>query len=351
LSVVVPSHNGGSLLVRSLEAVGAGRPGFDLIIVDNASSDGSVEKALERFPQARVITNDSNQGFAHPCNQGAAISRADFVLFLNNDAFIDPADLDRLISAAKDDASGAAWQPVNVRTDGTVDFSGDYFTWWGFFLHLQDFPPKPELRTVFATRAACLLVRRDVFNALGGFNADYFAYFEETDFCWRARLAGWEVRVVPDAHVEHIGGVTTSRLLSPHQVRYLAFRNRFRTILANASGRTLARIVPLHLIACLAFGLLFLVTGRVRSMLAILSAIVWPLAHADELRQQRKHVKTIRRLADSAVLRKDLTAPVAPSKVWRHLAQQIYRWERQSSAHGPDSPDCGADANSNPKPL
>ena len=327
VSVVVPTLDAGPMLFECLERIDPCRPEVELIIVDNGSTDGSVDKAAERFPLARIIANDFNQGYAQACNQGAAVATGEFVLFLNNDAFMSPENLDVLLTAARGDPAGAVWQPVNEHPDGIVEFSGDCFTWWGFFLHLHDRPCGPALRTVFAAKAACLLVRRGVFESLGGFNGDYFAYFEESDFCWRVRLASWEVRVVPDAHVEHIGGVTTSRLLSPDEVRYLAFRNRIRTILACASAGSLARILPRHLLGSLAFAAVFAATGRLRSVSAILSALFWPLRHAGAVRAQRRRTQSVRRVDDRSVLRNDLITEVRPAIVWRHLRHQFYRWE------------------------
>jgi len=332
ISVVVPTHAGGARLLRCLERLEPNRPGVELIIIDNASGDGSVARAAEVFPGARIVENRVNEGFARACNQGAAASHGEFVLFLNDDAFIDPPQLETLIHAASEDAAAAVWQPVNVKVDdGQVESAGDAFTWWGFFARIEDRPAGAEPRSVFAAKGACLLVRRELFDRLGGFQADYFAYFEESDLCWRARLAGFEVRVVPNVTIEHIGGGTSTRVLSPSEIRYLSFRNRVRTILANSSGVSLWRIVPLHMVGCLCFVVLFVLTGRIRSAAAVIAAVSWPLLHMGETRSQRRRAQALRVLADARVIRRDLVSPITPSLVARHLTQQIFRWERSAA--------------------
>jgi GT2 family glycosyltransferase len=184
--------------------------------------------------------------------------------------------------------------------------------------------------SVFATVGAALLVRRDVFDQLGGFEDSYFAYYEESDLCWRARIAGHEVRVVPSARITHVGSATTGRVFAPHDVRYLSFRNRIRTNLANPAGPTLWRIVPAHVAACLAFAAFYLVTGRARSSAAVLQAVWWTVGNRDVWSEQRRRVQAMRRRPDGEVLRRDLVAGFGPAAIWRHL-RRTYWFERAAS--------------------
>jgi GT2 family glycosyltransferase len=327
VSIVVPTLDGGDMLLRCLERVEAHRPHIDVIVVDNGSTDGSVERALARFPSVRVVRNDVNRGYATACNQGAAAAAAPFVLFLNNDATLSPDDLDRLLQAASNDDATAIWQPVTLGLDGTLESTGDLFTWWGIFQHLPAVPPGPGSEEVFSTVGAALLVRKDAFDEIGGFEGSYFAYYEESDLCWRARLAGWQVRVVVGASVEHVGSETTGRVFPPHAVRYLAFRNRIRTILANASGASLLRLVPQHALACLAFAVMYVLTGRLRSTAAVLQAMWWVVGNRDVVREQRERCQRVRRASDREVIRRDLVASFGPRILWRHL-RRAYWFER-----------------------
>ncbi len=323
VSIVVPTLDGGDMLLRSLEHVDAGRSDIELIVVDNGSTDGSVDRVKERFPDARVVRNEHNNGFAPACDQGADEATAEFILFLNNDAFLSPGDLDEMLSAANGDPSGAIWQPVNLNEDGSVDNAGNLFSRTGIFLHNTDV----ERSSIFSTKGPALLVRTRDFRDLGGFRADYFAYAEETDLCWRARMAGREVRLVTTAKVTHIGGQTTARILGAQDIRYLVFRNRFRTILANASGATLAVMAPLHVLACLGFAAAYAVTGRVGSAASVLKALWWAAGNADVWRSQRADAQGARRVGDRDVMRPDLRGRFTPAVLWRHVRGNLFRWE------------------------
>jgi N-acetylglucosaminyl-diphospho-decaprenol L-rhamnosyltransferase len=330
VSIVIPTLDAGDMLTDCLIRVGANRDGIDVIIVDNGSTDGSVERALAAFPAADVVRNSSNRGYAPACNQGAALARAGFILFLNSDASMSAQALDHLLEVASEDTTTAIWQPVTLTSDGALESTGDHFTWWGINRHLEDVPhPREGERSaeVFATVGAALLVRRSIFGELGGFEDSYFAYYEESDLCWRARLSGHEVRVVPGALIEHIGSATTGRIFEPHAVRYLSFRNRIRTNLSNPSGASLVRIAPLHLLACLAFVGLYAITGRLRSSAAVLQAMWWTVGNRDVWSEQRARVQSARKRPDTEVLRPDLVTSFGPRTLWRHL-QRSYWFER-----------------------
>ena len=333
VSIVVPTLDGGDMLLRSLEHVDADDTSIELVIVDNGSTDGSVVRAVERFPHANVIRFERNMGFAPACNRGAQAAHGEYILFLNNDAFLAPDDLAALLQAADGDPSAAIWQPVNYDTDGAVDSAGDLFNWTGVFLHSTDVPRAPVV-PIFATKGPALLVRTKDFRDLGGFHDDYFAYFEESDLCWRARMAGREVRLVTTAKVEHIGGQTTARILSAEDIRYLAFRNRFRTILANGSVPTVAIMAPLHVLACLGFALVYAATGRVRSASSVLKALWWAVGNADVWRRQRAEAQAARRLPDREVLRP--RGAFTPSVLWRHARRHVFGWEKAAATAGRD---------------
>jgi N-acetylglucosaminyl-diphospho-decaprenol L-rhamnosyltransferase len=334
VSIVIPTLDAGDMLLRCVERLGADRDDLEVIVVDNASSDGSVERAAERFGTLRVVRNDINRGYAPACNIGAAHATAPFVLFLNNDALLAPDDLATLLAAAHTDDDTAIWQPVTYGTDGALESAGDRFTWWGILLHEGEPPASSDHSPeVFATVGAALLVRRSVFERLGGFEDSYFAYYEESDLCWRARLAGWAVRVVGGARVTHIGSETTGQLFEPHAVRYLSFRNRIRTNLANPAPGTLWRLLPLHALACLAFVALYLVTGRLRSAGAVLQALWWPVGNRDVWREQRERVQAIRARPDREIFSPALVARFGPRTIWRHL-RRAYWFERASERGG-----------------
>ena len=329
VSIVIPTIDGGDMLMRCVESVSPERDDIELILVDNGSVDGSAQAVLERYPRTLIVRNEMNRGYAPACNQGAALASAPFVLFLNNDATLDTMNLEVLLTAAERGESTAIWQPVTMGIDGTLESTGDVFTWWGINRHLDAVPQEQPTAEVFATVGAALLVRKRAFDEIGGFEDSYFAYYEESDICWRARLAGWAVRVVTTSKVIHLGSETTGAIFEPHAVRYLAFRNRIRTNLANAGSGSLWRIVPMHLLACIGFVVLYVVTGRLRSAGAVLSAMGWAIGNRDVVVEQRRRVQPLRRRTDKEVFRKDLVGSFGPRTVWAHL-RRAYWFEKAS---------------------
>lgn len=323
MSVVIPAHNGSELLSECLASLIGVEQFAHIIVVDNGSED-----PLDIPSTVKAIRNPTNRGYAGACNQGAEVGDAPFILFLNSDALIEAETLRRLVSIAESDTAAAIWQPIITTNDGKrLDSAGSAFTRTGFLWHLS-LPRHPAsgAMPIFSAKGACILVRRDVFVAIGRFDDSYFAYFEDSDLCWRARLAGWEVRLVPGCRVRHRGGATTAATFRPAEMDYLAFRNRLRSLLANASFPTLARVLPIHLVACLATAVAFLLRGRPASAVAIVKAMLWPISHSG-IRSARRRAQALRTRPDETVLRAELVVSMTPRRAWQLLAAYLPRWK------------------------
>lgn len=330
VSVVIAVLDAGSSLVDCVASFGPADPETEVILVDNGSKDGAIEAVVACHPGVRVIRNERNLGFARASNQGLQAASGRYVLFLNSDAFLEHAHLCELMRVADTDPSGAIWQPVVVAPDGAVENAGEWFTLTGFCIRATE-PRSAAPYAVFAGTAACMLARRDVVRDLGGFNEAFFAYIEDVDLCWRARLAGYEVRIVPRVVVEHAKSATTRRIFAPHEIRYLTFRNRFRTILANASLRLLLVTVPLYVLVCVAVTLALVTSGRPRSALGVLRALGWPVRHRREVREDRRRSRSQRRVADRSVIRRDLRTSFVSRSAWEMFLAHQDRWDHSTS--------------------
>lgn len=194
-----------------------------VVVVDNNSTDDSAAIAGEHG--VPVHRNAANRGFAAAANQGAAVGRADLILFLNPDAVVAPADLSRLAEAVLADDSVAVAGPRLVSPEGR-----DQRPWWPFPSPFGSWCEAAGLQRlggrlgsrwaavpgdagaidVAFVVGACFLVRRVAFEALGGFDEEFWLYGEEADFCRRAAAAGWRVRYVPQAQAVHVGGGSSS---------------------------------------------------------------------------------------------------------------------------------------------
>jgi GT2 family glycosyltransferase len=299
VTVVVPNLDGALLLPSCLGAVAEQETHYrvDVVVVDNGSVDGSIAVVEHILPRATFVRNEENLGFAKPCNQGAALATGDFILFLNNDVVMAPGCLSALVETAVNDPNAAAWQPVVVKADGEAEPLFSAFTRTGFVLHMPG-GEAPPTSSVFSLKGACLLVRRSAFVSVGGFDESFFAYFEETDLCWRLHLAGWEVRATGACCARHVGGATSTRIFSLAHLDYLSFRNRITSLLKNAGPKTLLLVLPVHLGMVLGVIAVFVARGRWDQAKGVSMAVVDNVRRLPSTCRSRREVQGLRRRPD-----------------------------------------------------
>ncbi|MEW5991778.1 MAG: glycosyltransferase family 2 protein [Chloroflexota bacterium] len=253
-SVVIPNWDGRTLLEECLSAVLASDTdgGLEVIVIDNGSTDGSADMVRRRFPRVLVERNDANHGFAAACNQGARMASAASVAFLNNDARVGQGWLEPLLDTLGTEADVAAVGSLVLSADGrTIDFGRAGLTplargtQLDFGRPAEEAPDRPT-ELLFANGAA-MLVRRDVFLEVGGFDERFFAYYEDVDLGWRYWLLGWRLMLQPASRVfhRHHG---TSRRLRKEQVDFLLTRNAIASAVKNTEDATFARLIPILLL-------------------------------------------------------------------------------------------------------
>ncbi|MEO6080760.1 MAG: glycosyltransferase family 2 protein [Steroidobacteraceae bacterium] len=223
ITVLVVNYNTRHLLDEMMAALQAATDGLpvQVIVVDNASRDGSADYFRSKWPQHTIIANTSNVGFGRANNQAVPLVRGDKILLLNTDAFVSPGSI-RIALAQLDRHPDCGVLGVRlVGRDGAVQPSCRYFpTPWNMLLGRiglsQYFPGTQLVDDInwddrLATECdwvpgAFLMTRKAVVNQVGLFDSRYFIYYEEVDFCRAAKTAGWTVRYCPDTDVVHIGG-------------------------------------------------------------------------------------------------------------------------------------------------
>ncbi len=228
LAVVVVNHNAGSFLRRCMESVhlAAGDIRLETILVDNASRDGSVEDAVEGYPDVRVIRNRDNRGFAAAANQGIAATRAPFVLLLNPDAQVVGGTLAALVKVVRDRPRAGVIGALVRNPDGSIQPSARRVPRLGEALGHAFLGPvargnrftrsytmagwdRASEREVEWVAGSAMLLRRAALDEVGMFDEGFFMYVEDVDLCTRLRQAGWEVRFSPELEVIHQIGVST----------------------------------------------------------------------------------------------------------------------------------------------
>ena len=328
VSVVIVNWNGLAQLRECLDSLRACGRALELIVVDNGSSDGSVEY-LRRQSDVSTVFNDRNTGYAPANNAGIARARGDFVLLLNNDTRVAPGFLEPMLEAMglEDDVGACQARLVNTADPPRVDGMGSYLTWTGFLYHYRFGKPDPGALPpfeIFAAKGAAMLLRRAVLERVGAFDPDFFAYLEDSDLSWRIWLNGWRILCVPESCVWHVGAVTARRLPSA-LVTFHSFKNRLRMLLVNPSAATAWRILPLHLGLVLALTLMETARGRPRAAGALLRALGWNLVRLRQTMRRRKEVQRLRRVGDRD-LRPRIMRRVRPSYYY-YLLVGLERYE------------------------
>jgi hypothetical protein len=259
VSIVVVNYNGREHLqagLPSLAALDWPAEAVDVILVDNASTDDSVAVAHDLLPHLHVLPQDHNLGFAPACNLGARAARGEYVAFLNNDARVPPHWLRALYAPFAADATGelACVASKIVSWDGqVVDFVGGALNVYGRAFQIDQGLPYDENRyhdareLLFACGGA-MLIRRDIFLEVGGFDDDFVAYFEDVDLGWRLWLSGYRVALAPEAVAYHCLHATGVRL-GTHRRWAISELNALRMIVKNYSDENLQPVLITSLLS------------------------------------------------------------------------------------------------------
>jgi GT2 family glycosyltransferase len=288
--VIVVAHRAGDALTRCLDSL----DGEDVIVVDNGGGGREIDAAVQR---ARVITSP-NDGFGAGCNLGARNTDADVLVFLNPDTVAQPGAVAALARALEDPTVGVVQarlrlldEPELLNSSGNVvHVSG--LAWPGGYRDSADELAVPR-EIAYASGAACA-IRADVFRELGGFTEELFLYQEDLELCWRARLHGLRVLVIPDADVLH------EYLLerADRRKEYFLERNRLVFVATAFAGRTLLLLAPVLLAVEVGITLLALRQGWLREKVA---GWAWLARNGSWLARRRRAAQALRRVPDRAL--------------------------------------------------
>ncbi len=320
VSVVIVNWNGEAILQECLSFLFTQNyRNIQVIVLDNNSTDKSKE-IIKNFKKVEFIESDNNLGFAQGNNVACAKAKGEYVLLLNNDAIVTKNFLKHLVAILEKDKNIGIVQPKILYKgnpsyiDNTVNSIGAFFTPTGF-LYYPGYGKKFNLsmhsreNEIFSAYGACMLIRKKLIDKIGLFDSDFFLYFEETDFCLRAHLAGYKVICTPKSFVYHRGGVS-ARKFGDEKIFFHSFKNRVSSYIKNFEVKTLIRILPLHLLIYETTAVIYLLTGRIRLFLVIQKAIFWNLTNLPKTLGKRNIIqKNIRKVKDSMFLTKVSRSP------------------------------------------
>lgn len=316
LAVVLITFDNARYLPRCCEGIaGLRADALEVVVVDNASRDGSADLAAKHLPGARIIRNDVNRGYAAAANQGIAATRGEYVLFVNPDAFLSPEYAERLADALETagDQFGSATGTLlrgggdAIDPTATVDSRGIRMTRSGRHFDIDaDTPDTTSPATtvpVFGVSGAAALHRRTFLEdvSLDGevFDEDFFAYREDADLAWRGQLRGWQSLYVPDAVAWHVRRVTPERRGQlPAVINMHSVKNRFLLRLKNEGAWLALRNAPWELTRDLV-----VVAAAMTVERSSFPALVWLWQHRARILRKRRLVQQGRRVSDRDLAR------------------------------------------------
>ena len=238
VSIILVNFNDAAHLPECLSAIEADAGGVDreIIVVDNASTDGSAALVAERFPRASLVRNEKNDGFGRANNRAVRESRGEFLLFMNTDVVLHPGALGLLTEEMRTHSDTGVVGPALLTPGGA--FQPSFGGRTGFFsemakkgflnrLRTRELRKDRSRREVRWVSGAFLLARRQAFLEAGGFDEGFFLYFEDIDLCERIFDKGWKVIFLPDAVSLHHGGASTSARPLRSRVEYRKSQIRF----------------------------------------------------------------------------------------------------------------------------
>jgi GT2 family glycosyltransferase len=309
--VIIPSWNGRSHIADSITSVLKQTIPVHLIVVDNGSTDGSVAFITKEFPEVELIQHSTNRGFSGGINPGfkAAIERdIPYVISFNNDAVADPAWAEHLKRTLDEHGSYGMATCKFVSEHDTFDSTGECYTHWGL--------PYPRGRgepvsstydnqtEILAATGGATMMRTAMLKEIGLFDEDFFAYYEDVDLSLRAQLAGWKIRLVPEAIVRHQIGGTGGKIKGFYT--YQTMKNYPWILLKDMPASLYFRILPRFI---LAYALFFVSAVSRRQGWYALRGLAEAIVFTPKKFWQRLHIQRNRK--------------VSPKYIWTKMVHDL----------------------------
>ncbi|MFO7937196.1 MAG: glycosyltransferase family 2 protein [Kiritimatiellia bacterium] len=270
---------------------------IEIIVVDNGSADGSAEylkHLIQTQKNVKAIFNKENLGFAGPSNQGAEIADGELLFLLNNDTIIDRNCIEEVVIFFNEHPEASVVQPRLMQNEELMDEQGNVLLTNGFLLHFgYNCILKPVFKAtypVFSVKGAAFFIRREVYTQIGLFRPEFFAFYEETDFCHRCWLAGFPVYYMGKAVVMHIGHITAAQFKKekPVWIWEKSIYNRFVSLATLLSAKSLMRIFVPHLLLSLLTAPILHIKGRKNIAKATISALCSFIKNIRHIQRQRQ---------------------------------------------------------------
>lgn len=314
VSIIIPNYNGKIHLeecLNSLQRIES--DDYEIVFVDNASEDGSVEFVKDNFPGIKILQLEKNYGFAEGCNLGVEKAQGDYIVFLNNDTKVDAHWLKELLVAKETYGENHIYSSKVLFYDepGTLNTIGGMITPMGSGLDMnfgkEDIAEYNNVRFVGSPSGCSMLLKKSLFLEMGGFDNDYFAYLEDVDFGWRCWLRGHKTYYIPESIVYHKYGSTGGKIDTPFRV-FNVQKNRLFNIIKNFSLANMIKGFIISIIFDLVRIFQFLIHGEFSLITAILRGDYAFIKGIPKTLAKRKYIQDNRKISDGEMQKMDLIA-------------------------------------------
>jgi GT2 family glycosyltransferase len=312
VSVIIPNFNGKKWLrdcVRALLQSKYPLSAWELIIVDNGSTDGAVDEVETELLRNsglvyRVLKNNHNTGWSPANNQGFRVSTGQILVSLSNDVQTDACWLRELVNAFESDREVGIAQCLclSLRDRITLDSGLSFFDRFGFSYGYKPVPGGDPVDVSYAEGAA-FAMSRTAYEKTGGLDDDYFMQYDDVDLSWRARLSGFKVKLVPRSIVYHARGGTVGATIFKTwpRVLFLVTRNHLTTLYKNLQWRNAVIVIPIVTTVHLVKSAILVGMGQTRRGVAIGAGVLVFYTTIPRLQKKRREIQKSRVIADSAI--------------------------------------------------
>jgi len=311
--VVIPNYNGFLDLKVCLKSVlETNYPNFEVIVVDNGSTDGSVGYIKAMFPSVNVVRHETNRGSAAAYNAGIKHAKGEYVAILNNDMEVERSWLQDLVAMMieHDELGAVDGKYMNFfsrKIFDSVAAAGRFMDRYGNILTRglgeRDEGRYDEIAPVWVALA---LFRKDIFEEVGMFDPTFFFGYDEVDLCWRILMKGYEILFTPSVKIYHKSSqtVTGHRSKLRAGIYFHIKKNRIQMLLKNYSLGSLVKVAPVVLLEYLGYILHWLVKGNYQYFSEIIGAILWSLANFPDIWKKHLKVQRMRTISDEKLQRR-----------------------------------------------
>ncbi len=308
VSIVIVNFNGVKHLddcLRSIQEIAY--ENYETILVDNASSDNSIEYVKNNFPFVRIVPLDKNYGFAEGSNIGACNAKGEFIVFLNNDTMVKKQWLTELVKGVtRDDSIATCGSKMFFYGGNVINHAGAALTFLGNGYDIgfgqKDSADFDIEKAVGSTCGGSMIIRKKIFDQLGGFDPDHFACAEDVDLCYRAWIYGFKNVYVPASIVYHKYGGTLGKRQSAWRV-YVCQKNRLVNMLKNFETPNVLKGFFISRPYDSFRFVFFLYRKEMKIAFSLVKAYIDVFRSLDRILQKRKIIQENRKVSDSALVR------------------------------------------------